>query len=107
MGENNNCPFCAADKRILENDLAFCLFDINPISKGHMLIIPKRHVESYFDCTDPENQSLFALINEAKSLLDREHHPAGFNVNVNDGSIAGQIVMHAHMHLIPRYNDNE
>ena len=97
------CIFCKDLPRVLENDLAYAIYDIKPHSKGHMLFIPKRHHATVFESTPDEIKAVFDLINKAKALLECEHHPDGYNIQVNNGSVAGQIVMHAHMHLIPRY----
>ncbi len=101
-----NCVFCniEEDKIILKNELAFVISDKYPHSKGHVLIIPFDHCESYFMLSREVQQAMTELLNKAKKLSDREFSPSGYNVSVNDGKSAGQIVMHAHMHLIPRYN---
>ena len=98
-----DCIFCKNLPKVLENDLAYAVYDIKPLSRGHMVFIPKRHFEQVFQADAEEIKSLFDLINKAKALLDKEHHPDGYNIQVNCGSVAGQIVMHAHLHLIPRY----
>jgi len=107
MSETDVSVFLKVDPkyRVLENDLAFALNDINPVSKGHMLFIPKRQFSCFFECTDAELIALYDLIKGAKKLLDEEHHPDGYNVGVNIGPVAGQTVFHAHIHLIPRYKD--
>jgi diadenosine tetraphosphate (Ap4A) HIT family hydrolase len=87
----------------MENDLAYALYDINPISKGHTLLIPKRHFETIFEATPQEIAAVFELLNRMKDVLQNEHSPDGCNIWVNSGRVAGQVVMHAHMHLIPRY----
>lgn len=98
-----NCIFCMIKDYVLENDLAYAIFDKTPVNKGHMLIIPKRHVANFFDITKEELNALFDLVKEAKSMLDKEYLPDAYNVGVNCGEDAGQSVMHAHIHLIPRY----
>ena len=99
------CPFCSVprDRVVFQSDTAFVIRDAFPVSPGHTLIIPKRHVASLFECTEAEQAALIKLINLAKMDLDREFQPAGYNVGINDGVAAGQTVMHLHMHLIPRY----
>ena len=99
----SDCVFCKNLPKVLENDLAYAVYDINPISKGHMVFVPKRHHGTLFESTAPEIQAVFDLIKQAKHLLDREHKPDGYNLQANCGPSAGQIVMHAHIHLIPRY----
>lgn len=99
----SDCIFCKNLPKVLENDLAYALYDIKPLSKGHMLFIPKRHHTTIFESTPQEIDAVFALTNQAKKILEKEHNPTGYNIQVNCGASAGQIVMHAHVHLIPRY----
>ncbi len=87
----------------MENELVFALYDIKPITRGHMLFVPKRHYPTLFEATPEEIKAVFELINKAKELLLKEYKPDGFNIGVNCGAAAGQIVMHAHVHLLPRY----
>jgi len=96
------CPFCnpQKDEIVLANDLCYARYDRYPVSPGHLLLIPYRHVAGFFDA---ELAGLFALLREAKTLLDGRFLPAGYNVGVNVGPAAGQTVMHLHVHLIPRY----
>jgi len=74
-----------------------------PVSPGHTLVIPLRHVRSFFELTNEERQDLFALLDSAKARIDIELSPQGYNIGVNDGLVAGQTVPHLHIHLIPRY----
>jgi diadenosine tetraphosphate (Ap4A) HIT family hydrolase len=74
-----------------------------PISPGHTLVIPKRHVASFFELTTEERADLLALLDEAKADLDREFSPQGYNIGINDGTAAGQTIGHVHIHLIPRF----
>jgi diadenosine tetraphosphate (Ap4A) HIT family hydrolase len=67
------------------------------------LVIPKRHVRSFFELTTEERAAMFSLLDEAKSAVAREFEPDGFNIGINDGPAAGQTVPHLHIHLIPRY----
>lgn len=100
----NDCIFCKNLPKVLENELAYALYDIKPLTKGHMLIIPKRHHMTLFESTAGEIQALFELLQKAKELILKEHKPDGFNIVANCGEAAGQIVMHAHAHLLPRYS---
>jgi len=99
------CLFCAIPREqiLIDGPIAVAARDSYPVSKGHTLIIPRRHVASFFETTDEERQAMLKLLDEAKALLDREHKPDGYNIGVNNGVAAGQTVMHLHMHLIPRY----
>ena len=98
------CIFCKDLPKVMENGLAYALYDINPISRGHALIIPKRHFEQIFEATAGEWQAIKELIDAMKARNDAEHHPDGQNIWINCGKAAGQVVMHAHVHLIPRFN---
>lgn len=99
------CPFCTLDptRIITSNTAAFAIMDGFPISPGHSLVIPKRHIASLFEVTRDERDSLFDLLEQMKMELQEEHGPDGFNIGINDGAAAGQTVMHLHIHLIPRY----
>ena len=103
-GENNTCPFCiSTDKKILETKNAFVISDKYPVTKYHSLIIPKRHVESYFDLTPEEFADCMVLIKTSKkTLCELDGTISGFNIGVNDGVDAGQTISHCHIHLIPR-----
>lgn len=103
--KEKGCVFCGIEpeKIILKNDRAFAVPDKYPHSKGHLLIIPFDHAEDFFRLTKEEQVSLIDLLNEAKKFTDERYKPSGYNVNINNGKAAGQIVMHTHIHLIPRY----
>lgn len=100
-----SCPFCQlpADRILLADDRAMVIRDGFPVSPGHTLVIPRRHVSSFFDITADERASLLHLLDQAKVALDREFAPQGYNIGINDGATAGQTVPHLHVHLIPRY----
>jgi diadenosine tetraphosphate (Ap4A) HIT family hydrolase len=107
---NKPCLFCTLPEAriIISNDLAIAVRDGFPVSRGHTLIIPKRHVATFFDTTTEERLSMFELMDKAKLALDAELHPAAYNIGVNDGAAAGQTISHVHIHLIPRYaGDND
>jgi diadenosine tetraphosphate (Ap4A) HIT family hydrolase len=91
------------DAPLFGNALAYVKWDMYPVSPGHVLIIPRRHVSSWFDLTADEHAAVSELIGSAKEHLDMMYSPAGYNIGVNCGEAAGQTVMHAHLHLIPRY----
>jgi diadenosine tetraphosphate (Ap4A) HIT family hydrolase len=98
------CRFCElAAAPVGSNALAYAIRDGNPVTRLHTLIIPKRHVESFFDLHGEEINAVFALLNEIKSNIQHQDATvAGFNIGVNDGEAAGQSVPHVHVHLIPR-----
>jgi len=99
------CPFCSiAESRIVvQNEHGFWIHDGYPVSPGHSLVIPKRHVRSFFDVTQDERECLLALLDDAKAASDASLSPSGFNIGINDGAAAGQTVPHLHIHLIPRF----
>lgn len=104
---DNPCPFCRVESEreiIASSALSLAFFDSFPVSSGHALIIPKRHVASFFDLTKEEQLDLLKLTDKVKHIVEERYHPDGYNVGVNVGEAAGQSVFHVHMHLIPRYH---
>ena len=103
------CPFCTLDPNriFISNGHAVAIRDGFPISEGHTLIIPKRHIPSMFEATAEEQAALFNLLGLARKQLLDELAADGFNIGINDGTAAGQTVMHLHIHLIPRYNGDQ
>ena len=102
---NNPCIFCKIRKEELqfENQLAYSSKDSYPVSEFHSLIVPKRHVETYFDLTEAEIQACNDLILKTKEkILKLDSSVKGFNIGTNSGKVAGQSIMHCHIHLIPR-----
>lgn len=99
-----DCIFCNLDREILcENALALAFADAYPVSPGHSLVVPKRHVTTVFELTELEYAECFRLAMQASTLLMARHRPDGFNIGVNCGVAGGQSVWHAHIHVIPRY----
>ena len=101
-----HCPFCQlpAERIAASSTLGLVVRDAYPVSLGHTLIIPRRHVGSFFELTTEERNALFSLLDEAKAEIHRSHQPQGYNIGINDGSAAGQTVPHLHIHLIPRFS---
>jgi diadenosine tetraphosphate (Ap4A) HIT family hydrolase len=89
---------------LLQDDLAYVRFDNNSLSRGHVLVVPRRHVASFFDMTPAEKTCVLSLLDRAKAHIDKEFAPDGYNIGVNIGQAGGQSRMHVHVHLIPRYN---
>ena len=101
---NNPCLFCTDPKGVtLSNELAYSARDSYAVSPGHSVVIPKRHVASFFDLTPDEVTACMELIKEEKRLIDAEFKPDGYNIGVNVGPAAGQSIYHVHIHIIPRY----
>lgn len=103
-GENNTCPFCNNhDKILFETKNSYVIYDKYPVTKNHSLIIPIRHVESFFDLTPEEIADCMVLIiTSQKTLCELDKTIFGFNIGINDGVDAGQTIAHCHIHLIPR-----
>ncbi len=103
---DNNCPFCKAESErdiIASSSLSVAFFDGFPVSPGHALIIPKRHVASFFDLSKEEQLDLLNLADRVERIVEERYHPDGYNIGINVGEAAGQSIFHVHMHLIPRY----
>lgn len=100
-----HCPFCSlTPQRILaESEHSVTILDAFPVSEGHTLIVPRRHVGSFFDLEPEEREAIMTALVEARAGLVARHAPDGFNIGINDGEAAGQTVPHLHLHLIPRY----
>ena len=104
------CPFCNIEKAIDESRIIYqdstwiAILDNYPVSKGHTLLIPKRHCKTYFDLNFIELESVGVTIGVIKRLLDTKYNPDGYNIGMNCGEAAGQTVHHCHIHIIPRYN---
>ena len=103
---DNNCPFCKVESEreiIASSSLSVAFFDSFPVSPGHALIIPRRHVPFFFDLSQEERQDLLNLVDSVKRIVEERYHPDGYNIGINVGEAAGQSIFHVHMHLIPRY----
>jgi diadenosine tetraphosphate (Ap4A) HIT family hydrolase len=103
MSKHPNCPFCGEPEFIIENELAFADYDSYPVSAGHCLVVPRRHIAEYFDVTAAEKAAIWELVDQVKGRIDREFSPDGYNIGVNVGAAAGQSIPHVHIHVIPRY----
>ena len=102
---NNPCLFCNIKESGLakENNLAYASYDSYPVSEGHCLIIPKRHVKDYFDLSNEEIIACNDLIKDIKNeIIKKDSSVKGFNIGSNAGKISGQSILHCHIHLIPR-----
>lgn len=99
------CPFCnpTAEHVWLEDEAGCVIWDGFPISKGHSLVVPRFHVSSLFDLEPEAQAALWKMVGEVRSRLDGDLQPDAFNIGLNDGVAAGQTVMHAHIHVVPRW----
>lgn len=98
-----DCPFCNNKDAVSRNEHAYLIYDKHPVTRGHLLVVTIRHVADFFSTTWNERHAMLKLVDEAKMLLDEAYAPTGYNIGVNVGEAAGQTIMHAHMHVIPRY----
>jgi diadenosine tetraphosphate (Ap4A) HIT family hydrolase len=100
-----DCIFCGLDRATLaQTKLSKAFFDGFPVSNGHSLVIPRRHVPSIWELPEEEYADLFKLVRLVKDLIQDRFDPQGINVGANCGQAAGQTVLHAHIHIIPRYS---
>lgn len=104
------CPLCNLDldpeqRIILENDYGFFVQKPQAVLEGSGLIIPKRHRETVFELTKKEWEATYELLQEVKKYLEKHFQPEGYNIGWNCGSVGGQEIFHAHLHIIPRFKD--
>jgi ATP adenylyltransferase len=107
--ENIECPFCSSDINklvLLQTELTLIIVNILPAAKGHLLVLPKRHVLNISELNSIEGNDLFSCLQIARGRLVKHLRPQGFNVFMNEGGIAGQTLEHLHWHVIPR-NEND
>ena len=102
-----DCPFCiriARGEIIIGNDVAAALYDRYPVSPGHTLIVPHRHIADFLAMTKEERTAVWALVDPARQNIEENHSPDGYNIGINIGISGGQTIPHAHLHVIPRYS---
>ena len=99
------CPFCTPDpgRVFLQGRTVFALWDAFPVNAGHALIVPYRHVGSWFEATEEEQEEILRTISLVRERIEADHAPAGYNIGINVGPAGGQTVDHLHVHVIPRY----
>ncbi|MDD4728428.1 MAG: HIT domain-containing protein [Dysgonamonadaceae bacterium] len=104
----SQCPYCSPQQEVmLENEYSYAMLSNSPISKGHTLVIPKRHVANYFDLTINEQIACQLTLNRLKKIIDEEHSPDGYSVSINMNAWAGQGVDHVAIELVARYENSE
>ena len=102
--EPKYCPFCNISREIiLESDMCMAIYDQYPVSKGHVLVIPRRHMKDYFGLSQQEIKDLWVMVEKVKEFLESKYKPDGYNIGFNVGMAAGQTIDHVHIHVIPRY----
>ena len=101
------CIFCDPSVKekfmILENELFHSRWDEHPVSDGHALVVPNKHIISFFDLSDEKLIKMYDVILVTKKTVDEKYHPDAYNLGINEGMAAGRTVNHFHIHLIPRY----
>ncbi len=104
-----DCIFCKIGKseipahKVYEDKYCFAFLDIKPHAQGHTVIMPKKHAVTLFDLDDASAQELILGVKKVMAILQEKLSPDGFNVGWNQGSEAGQVVPHLHIHIMPRY----
>src|SRR5262245_48200609 len=103
-----HCPFCerlrSPDQVVASNDLISAIPDGFPISSGHTLVVPRRHVGDFFNLSSEEQTAMWQMVGTVKAILDAQYRSDAYNVGINVGDAAGQTVGHAHIHVVPRYS---
>lgn len=98
-----DCELCRPAEVVFENELAYARPDSNALSRGHMLVVSRRHVADFFAMTAEEQGAVLHLLNQAQRFVQDRYSPDGYNIGANIGKAGGQSRMHVHLHLIPRY----
>jgi len=78
-----DCELCVPNEVLVENSLAYARYDNNSLSRGHALVIPKRHVASFFDMTNDEQSAVLSLLNQVQHIVQKQHAPDGYNIGAN------------------------
>jgi diadenosine tetraphosphate (Ap4A) HIT family hydrolase len=97
------CELCTPTDRLLENEQAYVQFERDSLSRGHVIVVPRRHVADFFQMSASEHEAVNQLLRKAHAYITERFSPDGFNIGVNVGKAAGQNRTHVHVHLIPRY----
>jgi len=109
----DNCIFCKIAKKeipcttVYEDDKMIAFLDISQITKGHTLIIPKKHVENVYEIDEETIAYLYSKVPQLAKAITKAFNAKGMNVVNNNGTNAGQTVFHYHIHLVPRYDEND
>lgn len=109
---DNSCIFCKlatgefSSATVYEDDLFRAILDISPASKGHTLLLPKKHAANLFELEEPEVSKAFSVAKKLSVAIQKTLQCDGINILQNNGTAAGQSVFHFHIHLIPRYEND-
>jgi len=107
------CIFCEIikgnipSKKVYEDDKVLAILDISQITKGHTLVLPKKHFDNFLDIDDEYTNAVFTAAKKVTKMINNAYKPEGFNIINNCGETAGQSVMHFHVHVVPRYNKED
>ncbi len=108
-----DCLFCRISAgemdsyAVYESGDAYAFLDVNPVSRGHTLVVPKTHAATLPALDDAAAQGLFTAVKQVVDVVDAELQPAGINVLQNNGAAAGQEIDHVHVHVVPRYGADD
>lgn len=113
MTVDQDCIFCKISAgeipsaKVYEDEDVYAFLDISQVTKGHTLVIPKKHVKNIYETNEEIASQLFARVPKISQAIDKSFTPKGINVLSNTGEAAGQSVFHLHLHLIPRYDESD
>ena len=109
----NNCLFCKIVAKsipaavIYEDEFVLAFLDINPMTLGHTLVIPKIHAENILDLPDDQIDPFFQAVKKIVALLQERLELRGFTIGINHGKMSGQAIDHLHVHIVPRYEGDK
>lgn len=109
---SNDCLFCKIIKgeipsnKIYENDKVLAFLDIGPVNKGHALVIPKKHAVNIFDIEENDLNAVSEVVRKIAPAIKQAVNADGLTITSSNGQAAGQVVMHSHIHIIPRFKDD-
>lgn len=107
------CIFCEIiagtipSKKVYEDDKVLAILDIAQTTKGHTLVIPKKHSDNFLQMDNDEFKDLMSKTQNIAKKLENKLNAKGFNILINTNEVSGQTVMHTHTHIIPRYDEND
>ncbi|MCZ0703307.1 histidine triad (HIT) family protein [Natronobacillus azotifigens] len=113
MTTQQDCIFCKIINgeipaaKVYEDDDVYAFLDISQVTKGHTLIIPKTHSKDIYETNEENASTLFARVPKIANAIKKAYRPLGINVLSNTGEAAGQSVFHLHIHLLPRYGEED
>ena len=103
------CLFCKIIRgeiptnKVYEDEKTFAFLDINPVNPGHTLVVPKKHAVDIFEIEEGEWNAVMSAVHKISHALEKSIGPSGINLAMNNRSGAGQVIFHAHVHIMPRF----